>query len=69
MTDLQILKLRIERLENIIGQLTGRRDGAISDEEFLKACERKDKLTIHKYWDQQLGRNGSANCKPSGGGQ
>lgn len=56
MTEVQILKLRIERLENIVNSLTGMQEGAISMPELIKAVECGDKLTQQKYWDQRLGR-------------
>ena len=61
MTEIQTLKLRIERLENIVNSLTGMQEGVISMNDFIKACEcvPKDKLTIQKYWDQRLGRTGN----------
>lgn len=59
MTEMQVLKLRIEKLEKIVCYLTGMQEGAISDMDFMKACECGDRLTQIKYWDQQLGRTGN----------
>lgn len=56
MTELQTLKLRITRLENIVNSLMGMQEGVISRREAREALERGDKLTWEKFQEQEMKR-------------
>ena len=51
---MQELESRIEKLEHIITALTvNHNPGTITDEEYLRACQCKDRPTIEKFWKQK----------------